>query len=379
MHLVHRPPALGRYGEPRAAGSRLAASVAPSRTSHAHLPRARVCTLAALVAAAPTTRPRARPPPPPPRRRRRRRPVVAAASASRQRDLYEVLGVPPTATDADIKRAYRQRALKLHPDVNKAPDAQARFMEAKSAFAALSDPEQRRAYDRRRRFFGGGEGGGGAGGGPGGFGGFGGSGGAGARPQQPRPQQPPEDFYGLSDFFRDLEREADGWRERRQERQRGRQQGASSASSASASASASAEPASLWEELAAIGEELVDYLEETLGIEEEEEEVGGSKGGGGGGGNGGSSSSSSNGASRGPVDDFEAWKRRYDPSNPSAGANGSKAGGGGAAAGAGAPSSSSSAKAPPPPPPPPKAKPMSSADEIEDMLAALKRKVGRDK
>jgi DnaJ-class molecular chaperone len=62
-----------------------------------------------------------------------------------------VLGVPSSASAKDIKTAFRKAALKLHPDVNKAPDAQQQFMEAKLAFETLSDDQQRAEYDRRLR------------------------------------------------------------------------------------------------------------------------------------------------------------------------------------------------------------------------------------
>jgi curved DNA-binding protein len=63
------------------------------------------------------------------------------------RDFYEVLGVPRTASQDEIQRAYRKLARKYHPDVNKAPDAEDRFKEASEAYAVLSDPEQRKRYD----------------------------------------------------------------------------------------------------------------------------------------------------------------------------------------------------------------------------------------
>ena len=50
------------------------------------------------------------------------------------KDPYDVLGVPRTASEKDIKSAFRKKALKLHPDVNKAPDAKERFMECKNAY-----------------------------------------------------------------------------------------------------------------------------------------------------------------------------------------------------------------------------------------------------
>ncbi|MEV5752397.1 DnaJ C-terminal domain-containing protein [Actinoallomurus sp. NPDC052308] len=63
------------------------------------------------------------------------------------RDFYEILGVPRTAGQEEIQRAYRKLARKYHPDVNKAPDAEDRFKEASEAYAVLSDPEQRKRYD----------------------------------------------------------------------------------------------------------------------------------------------------------------------------------------------------------------------------------------
>ncbi|HJV95259.1 MAG TPA: DnaJ C-terminal domain-containing protein [Albitalea sp.] len=63
------------------------------------------------------------------------------------KDYYATLGVPGDANDADIKRAYRKLARKYHPDVSKAPDAEARFKEVAEAYEALNDPEKRAAYD----------------------------------------------------------------------------------------------------------------------------------------------------------------------------------------------------------------------------------------
>jgi molecular chaperone DnaJ len=65
-----------------------------------------------------------------------------------QRDYYEVLGVARTASPADIKRAYRQAALKYHPDRNREPDAEVQFKAAAEAYEVLSDPEKRQRYDR---------------------------------------------------------------------------------------------------------------------------------------------------------------------------------------------------------------------------------------
>ncbi|MEL7472174.1 MAG: DnaJ C-terminal domain-containing protein [Planctomycetota bacterium] len=64
------------------------------------------------------------------------------------RDFYDVLGVARTASADDIKKAYRERARRLHPDVNKAADAQAKFTEVQEAYDVLSDGEKRTLYDR---------------------------------------------------------------------------------------------------------------------------------------------------------------------------------------------------------------------------------------
>ena len=69
--------------------------------------------------------------------------------ATEKRDYYEVLGVSREASTDEVKKAYRQAALKYHPDRNRDdPDAEAKFKEAAEAYEVLSDPEKRQRYDR---------------------------------------------------------------------------------------------------------------------------------------------------------------------------------------------------------------------------------------
>ena len=120
------------------------------------------------------------------------------------RDYYKTLGVPRTASQAEIKKAFRKLARQHHPDVNKGnAAAEKRFKEVSEAYEVLADPEKRKAYDElganwdayQRA---------GARGGQGrdtfaGFGGF-----AGGSPGNIRFEYNgnPEDLQGFSDFFR---------------------------------------------------------------------------------------------------------------------------------------------------------------------------------
>jgi curved DNA-binding protein len=63
------------------------------------------------------------------------------------KDYYAILGVPKTASQAEIKKAYRKLARELHPDTNKDPAAEKRFKDANEAHAVLADPEKRKQYD----------------------------------------------------------------------------------------------------------------------------------------------------------------------------------------------------------------------------------------
>lgn len=109
-----------------------------------------------------------------------------------KRDFYDVLGVEKGASKQDIRKAYRTLARKYHPDVNKADDAEAKFIEAKEAYETLSNEQKKAQYDQfghagaqSQGFGGGGEGFSG-----GGFGDifdmFFGGGGRGADPNAPQ-------------------------------------------------------------------------------------------------------------------------------------------------------------------------------------------------
>jgi molecular chaperone DnaJ len=65
-----------------------------------------------------------------------------------KRDYYEILGVSKTASENELKKAYRNLARQYHPDVNKSPEAESIFKEISEAYEVLSDKEKRERYDR---------------------------------------------------------------------------------------------------------------------------------------------------------------------------------------------------------------------------------------
>lgn len=141
--------------------------------------------------------------------------------AKRGESPYEVLGLSPSASVNEIKKAYRKLALKYHPDVNKEDNAQEKFLRIKHAYNTLLNSSSRRKYDSGNR------------------------GSNSSQRSQSWNQQVEEEFYGLGDFFKDLQEEFKNWE---------------------ASAASQGKPKSLWEELSEIGEEFVEFLEKELNI-----------------------------------------------------------------------------------------------------------------
>ncbi|XP_075152880.1 dnaJ protein homolog 1 isoform X2 [Haematobia irritans] len=64
------------------------------------------------------------------------------------KDYYKILGLPKTATEEEIKKAYRKLALRYHPDKNKAANAEEKFKEVAEAYEVLSDKSKREVYDK---------------------------------------------------------------------------------------------------------------------------------------------------------------------------------------------------------------------------------------
>lgn len=120
------------------------------------------------------------------------------------KDFYKILGIGRSATDDDIKKAYRKLALKYHPDKNKTPGAEDRFKEVAEAYEVLSDKNKRELFDQygEEGLQAGGVGGGGGGGaGPAGGAGMFGMNGAQYQYQSTDPRATFAQFFGSSNPF----------------------------------------------------------------------------------------------------------------------------------------------------------------------------------
>ena len=73
---------------------------------------------------------------------------LAISVFATSRDFYKILEVKKTASEAEIKKAYRKLSLKYHPDKNPSPDAKEKFSDIGAAYEVLSDPEKRKNYDQ---------------------------------------------------------------------------------------------------------------------------------------------------------------------------------------------------------------------------------------
>ncbi|XP_006359559.1 chaperone protein DnaJ isoform X1 [Solanum tuberosum] len=174
-------------------------------------------------------------------RKKRKKYKHILVKASRKESPYEVLGVSSSATADEIKKAYRKLALKYHPDVNKERNAQEKFMRIKHAYNTLLNSKTRKRYDSRSdtssySYYSGAE--------------------------QNRSAADEEDFYSfgsffkdaqitIADFFKDLQEEFRNWE---------------------SNVASTGKPKSLWEELAEIGEDFVEFLEKELNITDAEVE-----------------------------------------------------------------------------------------------------------
>lgn len=65
-----------------------------------------------------------------------------------KRDFYDILGVSKSASQDELKKAYRKQALQWHPDCNKTPEAAEKFKEVNEAYEVLGNPQKRQTYDQ---------------------------------------------------------------------------------------------------------------------------------------------------------------------------------------------------------------------------------------
>jgi DnaJ family protein B protein 12 len=95
----------------------------------------------------PASPPSNRPPPPPPKEFTQEE-VQICRGILNATDYYEMLGVGRDAGEKELKKAFRKKAMKIHPDKNNAPKAIEAFQKINAAMACLSDPTKRRQYDQ---------------------------------------------------------------------------------------------------------------------------------------------------------------------------------------------------------------------------------------
>lgn len=75
-------------------------------------------------------------------------PGIRLCLADGNRDFYKILGIPRSAKEREIKKAFKKMSIKYHPDKNKGDeDAMRKYQDITAAYDALSDPERRRKYD----------------------------------------------------------------------------------------------------------------------------------------------------------------------------------------------------------------------------------------
>lgn len=75
--------------------------------------------------------------------------MVMTVAAVKDTDYYDVLKVEPTASDREIRKAFKKLALKMHPDKNTGdPNANDKFVEINKIYETLKDPDTRKKYDR---------------------------------------------------------------------------------------------------------------------------------------------------------------------------------------------------------------------------------------
>eukprot|EP01026_Neomeris_dumetosa_P070103 TRINITY_DN6966_c0_g1_i4.p2 TRINITY_DN6966_c0_g1~~TRINITY_DN6966_c0_g1_i4.p2 ORF type:complete len:222 (-),score=19.43 TRINITY_DN6966_c0_g1_i4:43-708(-) len=157
-------------------------------------------------------------------------------------NLYKELGVDQNASQQEIKKSFKRLALKFHPDINPAPDAQRKFMRVKQAYEILTDPKARAQYDRTLSCFdvSGFE-----------FNDFNFQG-SDSNSRQTY-SQPDEEFYGLEDLLRDISIEFESWLDRIKREQIDLQ--------------------GLWQNFADLQEEFMQYLENEWVSKEEVEQT----------------------------------------------------------------------------------------------------------